>query len=207
MNGRWWACLAACLLAGCAGAARYAGGGQVYDFGLAKQGEADAARWVRIALEVKAPPWSDSPAIVYRLLYDDPLKLRSYVDSRWAAAPPLLLAQRWRQQLGFAGASGQTAAACLLRFELQEFSHVFDTPQHSRGVLHGRLALLDAGRRTIAERAFAEERPAASADARGGVGALLVAGDELGRQLAEWLNDLERQGAAGDCRATAARSR
>ncbi|MDS4014933.1 MAG: hypothetical protein RKP46_11355 [Candidatus Accumulibacter sp.] len=201
------ACLAACFLAGCANTARYAGGSQVYDFGLPARGLADTARWAPIALEVKGPAWIDSPAITYRLLYDDRLKLRGYVDSRWAAAPPLLLAQRWRQLVGLGGSSGQSAANCLLRFELEEFSHVFDTPQSSRGVLHGRFALLDARRRTIAEGALSEERPAVSADARGGVGALLAAADESGRQLAEWLNDLEKQGAAGDCRATAARSR
>lgn len=199
--------LVALLLTACASGGRHVATNPVYDFGLPKQRAVESARWASIALEVKASPWIDSPAVEYRLLYDDPLRLRSYADSRWVGSPPLLLGQRLRQELGFAGASGQSAANCLLRLELQEFSQVFDTPRSSRGVLHGQLALLDARRRTIAERAVNEERPAASADARGGVGALLAASDELGRQLAGWLNDLQRQGAAGDCRAMAENSR
>ncbi len=207
MKRRPYPWLAAFLLAACAGGGRYAATAQVYDFGLPKPRLAESGRWAAITLEVKASQWIDSPAIEYRLLYDDPLKLRSYADSRWVGAPPLLLGQSLRQQLGFVGAGGQNAANCLLRLELQEFSHVFHTPQSSRGVLHGQLTLLDARRRMIAERAVSGEQPAASADARGGVGALLAASDELGRQVAGWLNDLERHDAAGDCRATAESSR
>ena len=48
------------------------------------------------------------------------------------------------------------------------------------------------------------EQPAASADARGGVSALVLAGDALGRELAAWLNDQEKRGTLKSCRSTAA---
>jgi cholesterol transport system auxiliary component len=131
-------CLAACLLlAACAGGARNNTPAEVYDFGLPAARLAEGSGWSKLALEIRAAYWFDSPSIEYRLLYDDPLKLRSYAASRWAGAPGLLLAQHLRQQLGLLDSSGRTAVSCLLRLELQEFSQVFETPLLSRGVLQG----------------------------------------------------------------------
>ena len=118
--------LACFLLAACAGGPRNAPPAEVYDFGLPAPPLAKDGGWSKLALEVRAPYWFDSLSIEYRLLYDDPLKLRSYAGSRWAGAPGLLLAQRLRQQLGFLGGSGRTAVSCVLRLDLQEFSQVFD---------------------------------------------------------------------------------
>jgi cholesterol transport system auxiliary component len=133
--------LAVCLLVGCAENRRKTTIADVYDFGLPAERLAEVTGWSNVALEIRAPHWFDSVSIEYRLLYEEPLRLRSYSASRWAGAPGLLLAQRLRQQLGVAGAhAGQTAASCLLRFELQEFSQLFATPQDSRGLLQGRPA-------------------------------------------------------------------
>jgi len=116
-------CLAACaLLAACAGGTRNTRSAGTYDFGLPAARLATGASWSKLALEIRAPFWFDSLSIEYRLLYDDPLQLRSYAASRWAGAPGLLLAQRLRQQLGVLSGGGRTAVSCLLRLELQEFS-------------------------------------------------------------------------------------
>jgi cholesterol transport system auxiliary component len=204
---RWLIIFALCLLVGCAENRRPTTMGEVYDFGLPTERLAEGIRWSSVALEVRAPHWFDSPAIEYRLLYEEPLKLRSYSASRWAGAPGQLLAQRLRQQLGVVGANaGQTAASCLLRFELQEFSQLFATPQRSRGLLQGSAILLDARRRILAEKAFASEHASPSADARGGVMALAAASDALGRQLGDWLKDLEKRGTLTGCRLTAGES-
>lgn len=184
------------LLAACANGARNGAPAAVYDFGMPAARLADDGAWSRMAVEIKAPYWFDSLSIEYRLNYDDPLKLREYGGSRWAGAPALLLGQRLRQQLGTHGATSDTAVDCLLRFEVQEFSQVFDTPQQSRGVLHGNLTLLDGKRRPLAGRQIAIERASPSPDARGGVGALLAASDELGRQIAGWLDSLPPDAAA-----------
>jgi len=196
--------LAVCCLAACAGSARNASRIEAYDFGLPPRDLPGDGRWSSMALEVSVPSWFDSTGIEYRLLYENPLKLRSYVGSRWVAAPGLLLSQRLRQQLGSVGSSGHGVVNCLLRFELQEFSQVFDTPEHSRALLQGRASLLDRGRRGVVDRRVDIEQAATTPDARGGVLALVSVSDELGRQLAAWLNDLQKRGTLNGCRVTAA---
>ncbi len=184
--------LAALLLGGCAVSPENGRSMAVYDFGLPAARAGGEGEWPRIALEVVAPPWFDALNVDYRLAYDDPLKQREYAGSRWAGAPGVLLAQRLRQRLGMASSSGNAAASCLLRFELQEFSQVFDAPTQSRGVLQGTASLIDARKQRIAGKDFLIEKPAASQDARGGVDALVAAGSELASQLGAWLGALEK---------------
>jgi len=188
------------VLAGCALSPDDGRSVAVYDFGLPTARSGNDTEWPRVALEVVSPPWFDALNVDYRLAYDDPLKQREYSGSRWAGAPGVLLSQRLRQSLGMANASGNAAADCLLRFELQEFSQVFDSPVQSRGVLQG-ASLIDARKLRIAGKNFLIEKPAASQDARGGVDALVAAGSDLALQLADWLESLEKNSAAGLCQA------
>ncbi|MDR0439837.1 MAG: PqiC family protein [Candidatus Accumulibacter sp.] len=196
------AALFALALAGCAGVARDETPAAVYDFGQTAGAEsaefrADALAG-RLALEVGAAPWLDGRGIDYRLAYGDPLRRGQYADSRWAAPPAQLLAQQLRRQIGFAAADS-VAAACVLRVELQEFSHVFTLPSTSQGVLQGQISLIDAKRRLIAGRAVGIERPARESDAAGGVQALVETSAELGRQIAGWLDRLEQEGRLKGC--------
>ena len=191
--------LAASLLGGCAISPGNGRSPAVYDFGLPSARNGGEGEWPRIAL----PPWFDALNVDYRLAYDDPLKQREYSGSRWAGAPGVLLAQRLRQRLGMATSSGNAAASCLLRFELQEFSQVFDAPTQSRGVLQGTASLIDARKQRIAGRDFLIEQPAASQDARGGVDALVAAGSTLSSQLADWLGALDKSKAMAPCQLTA----
>ncbi len=187
------------LLSACVGGARNAPPVTLYDFGLPAEGIAGDGIQARLALEVRSPPWFDSLSVDYRLAYEDPLKPREYTGSRWAGTPASLLAQRLRQQLGMAGSSANTAVDCLLRFELQEFSQVFDSASKSRGVLEGVVSLIDGRRQVVAGRPVRIEKPAATQDAPGGVGALVAASDELGFELARWLSGLDRTGRAQSC--------
>ena len=173
------------LLGGCAVGARNSPPLAVYDFGLPAARLPAAENWPRVALDVRSPAWFDSLNIDYRLAYDNPLKRREYADSRWAGAPGVLLAQRLRQQLGTVNDSG--SSACLLRVELQEFSQVFASPQQSQALIQANVQLFDARRQLLAARQLAVEAPAASADAPGGVKALVSASDDFGVQLASWL--------------------
>ena len=195
--------LAASLLVACSGGLRSLQPTDSYDFGQPPTRLTDGSRWSGVALEIRMPYWFDALTIEYRLLYDNPLMLRSYAASRWAAAPGQLLAQRLRQQLGLSGARGRNVEACLLRIELQELSQLFATPQQSSALLQGQATLLDTRQRIIAEQVLQVERPAATADARGGVTAMAAASVELGRELLAWLNDVEKRGRLKDCRATA----
>lgn len=196
---RVWILLAVFFLNACVGGAKNVSPAVVYDFGLPATRLVTDGRWSRLALEVRSPPWFDSLNVDYRLAYDDPLKQREYAGSRWAGTPGVLLAQRLRQQLGAANATGNLAADCLLRVELQEFSQVFDSPQQSRGVLQGSVSLIDSRRQLITERQIAIDQPSLTADAQGGVNALVAASAEFGQQLADWIASLEKAGALKRC--------
>jgi cholesterol transport system auxiliary component len=142
-----------------------------------------------------------SAALLYRLAYDDPFQLRPYALARWSAPPGQLLAQRLRTVLSrdravlddaaAAGLARRTASVPLvLRVQVEEFSHRFDSANDSKGVLRLRCTLLEntaAGERFVAQRNFDVEQPAPSADAAGGVRALTAAVDAAARDIAAWL--------------------
>ncbi len=193
-------------LAACAGTGRTPTQVEVYDFGLPSTAQFASGQWSSVALEVRAPNWIDNTSVNYRLLYDDPLKWRTYSASRWAGPPSQLLAQRLRQQLTLAG-SGAHGVRCLLRIDLQAFVHVFVDPQRSRGEVHVQAGLFGADRRVLGEKKLAIGREAPSVDAPGGVFALVSASDELAQQLAQWLNDAEKHGRLNGCLAQAVTDR
>jgi cholesterol transport system auxiliary component len=144
----------------------------------------------------------ESTALLYRLAYDDPFQLRPYAFARWSAPPGQLMAERLRTLLGRERAVlVDSAAAALarrtgsvplvLRVQLEEFSHRFDSASDSMGVVRVRCTLLEntaAGERFVAQRSFDVERPAPSADAAGGVRALSAAADAAARDIATWLD-------------------
>lgn len=200
---RFFIGFAVALLGGCSIGARNAPPAVVYDFGLPAQRLSADHDWSGLVLDVRSPSWFDSLNVDYRLAYSDPLNRREYADSRWAGTPGVLLAQRLTQQLGTASAGGGAAAACVLRVEVQEFSQVFDSPQNSRALLQAGVRLIDGKRQLLAERQLLVDRPAASADAPGGVNALVAASSGFGEQLADWLADLEKRKILKRCRSTA----
>ena len=189
------------VLSACAVSPRNQAPSLTYDFGSPVSMLSQETSGAGVALEVRSPAWFDSLGIDYRLAYDDSLRLREYADSRWAVNPGVLLAQRLRQLLGFPVSAGGSAAECLLRVDLQEFSHVFDSHTASRGILQGELLLIDGKRKQLAARRFLIERIAASPDARGGVGALVSASKELGSLVSDWLAELRAKRGVGFCRA------
>ena len=193
--------LLALLVSACVGGgSRNASPSVVYDFGLPAMRLVGEDNWSGLALEVRSPVWFESLNVDYRLAYDDPLRHREYALSRWAGPPRALLTQGLKQQLGTVNAGGSPAANCLLRVELQEFSQVLDSPQSSRGVLQASVSLIDAQGQVIQELQVAIERPAPTADAQGGVNALVAAGTELGQQLVDWLASLGNDNVIAGCR-------
>jgi cholesterol transport system auxiliary component len=189
--------LVSAVLSACVGTSKSNSSTVVYDFGLPAARLLPEGAGPKLMLEVKSPGWFDSLNIDYRLAYEDSLKQREYAASRWAANPGVLLGQSLRQQLGMTNA---LAADCVLKVELQEFSQVFDTPQLSHGLLLASVSLVSTKRQLIAERQISLRHTAASADASGGVRALVAASGELGQQLADWLLALDKQGELVSCR-------
>lgn len=189
------------LLAACALGGRGSGApAAVYDFGPVAAQPAGGASWPQLALDVRVPEWLDASPIVYRLAYEDPLKLRQYAGSRWAGAPGRLIALHLQHRLGLQSAFAE-APACQLRLEVQEFSQIFDSERQSRAVLLARARLYDAKRRLLAEKDFSLESPAATADAHGGAAALAAAADRLGGELGVWLAIVGPAGYLNSCRA------
>jgi len=164
----------------------------LYDFGPARaRNQAQGLRHPLLVYDVNAPAWLDSPAIYYRLAYQDAARPQAYADSRWVGSPAELIAARVRASLAGSGKGGivhpadGTRAAYALRVELDEFTQVFDAPGDSRAVVRLRGSVL--GRSAlIAQRSFSVERPAATPDAEGGVRALIGAADEAVDQLVAW---------------------
>ena len=175
----------------------------LYDFGpvSAAIGAAAPTGTPLVLGEVDASSSLETTAMLYRLGYSDPFQLRPYAFARWSGQPAQLVRQRLREvlgrdrpviDLGAAGALARPSGAAprVLRMELEEFSHVFDTATESRGVVRLRGTVLEntpGGERLVGQRSFAADRPAPSADAPGGVRALTAATDAIAEDVARWL--------------------
>ena len=167
-----------------------------YDLG-APHGYAPNQPRIRASLlvhNIAAPAWLDTTAIVYRLGYRDAGRQQVYANSRWAATPGTLLAQRLRGRLAAASDGGIVNGAdnvrpdCTLRIELDDFSQVFDSAESSRVVVLARASLVNVGRRALqAQKSFSVERAAATANAEGGARALALASDELIEDVTAWV--------------------
>ncbi len=191
-----------CLfLASCYGAGKRGGDSAlaIYDFGPpVVEDRTVPGRRGDLSVEVRAPLWFDSLGIDYRLLYDEPKRLRDYTRSRWAGPPAQMVQQRLIQQLGLVPA-GQGRTRCVLRVDIDEFIQIFDAPTTSHGVIQGRVQLLDRSRTRLAGYELRIEKPAVSADARGGVAALTVAVDQLVADLLGWEQQLKSSDKAAAC--------
>ncbi len=160
-----------------------------------------AARPALVLADIESSGALDSSALLYRLGYDDVHQLRPYAHARWSAPPPQLIRQRLREQLardgpvldlGESSALARSAGAMprILRIELEEFSHYFETPAQSWGLVRLRATLLDntpAGERLLGQRSIVVRMPAPTPDAPGGVRALAAATDGAAEQIAQWV--------------------
>lgn len=186
--------LSLALLAGCAIGPQARVGTVNYDFGLARVDKDAQPRLHQnlVVAELAAPAWMDNSGIYYRLAYQDATRPQAYALSRWVMPPAALLGQRLRASIAranqagvFTGADG-VRAAYTLRLELEEFSQVFDAPDKSHALLRLRASLINQ-RSVVAQQSFELERAAPSANAEGGVRALIAASDAAGEKLIDWL--------------------
>ncbi len=134
-----------------------------------------------VLADIEASGALDGSSVLYRLGYADANQLRPYAHARWSAPPPRLVRQRLREQLsrerpvldlgeGAALARGSGAMPRVLRIELEEFSHFFESQTQSWGLLRLRATLMEstpAGEKLLAQRSLVVRQPAPSADATG----------------------------------------
>lgn len=192
------------LLAGCAGIVDKPVRPTLYDFGPGQVVAAVTQQPTRpplVLADVEAAGALDGSAVLYRLGYVDDHQLRPYSQARWSAPPPQLVRQRLREQIGRdrvvlnpgEGAALARSGGLLpraLRIELEEFSHLFQSPTQSVGLLRLRATLLEntaGGEQLLSQRNVVVQRPAPTADAAGGVRALTAAVDAAAAELVQWL--------------------
>ncbi|PKO41457.1 MAG: hypothetical protein CVU30_14285 [Betaproteobacteria bacterium HGW-Betaproteobacteria-3] len=99
------------------------------------------------------------------------------------------------------GAPVAPVAPRVLRVTLEEFSHLFETPERSVGLVRLRATVLEAtpgGERLLAQRSVIVQRPATQASAPGGVRALAAATDAAVAELALWLAQMPVSAGAGN---------
>ena len=154
--------------------------------------------------DVETAGVADTAAVTYRLLYADAQQLRPYAMARWVLPPGQLVRQRIREVLGRHRAILEADDALsqkrvdgrlprILRLQLEAFSQVFTSPAQSEGVLRLRATVVDhtpQGESLAGQRVFVLRRPAASADAAGGVQALAAATDAAAGEIGQWLAGL-----------------
>lgn len=157
-----------------------------------------------VLADIDAASSLDGSALLYRLGYADAHQVRPYAHARWSAPPPQLIRQRLREllsrerpvlDLSESAALARTGGTMprVLRLELEEFSHYFDSESRSWGLLRLHATLMEntpAGERLVAQRSLSVRQPAPTADAAGGVRALAAATDAAAQALGQWLRQV-----------------
>jgi cholesterol transport system auxiliary component len=190
--------LFAALLSACSSPAQRMA---VYDFGPGATAVLASKRMAPLApllmADVEAASALDSTAVLYRLLYADAQQLRPYAQARWSMPPAQLLRQRLRESLGqrrsvLSPVDAVAPGTLALRLELEEFSQLFEGAQSSAGLVRVRATLSRSGSppKPLAQTSFVVQRPAASADAKGGVQALAAASDAMVAEIDQWLQQV-----------------
>ncbi|SCK36248.1 cholesterol transport system auxiliary component [Variovorax sp. HW608] len=201
------ALLAALLMAGCGALPDKPARATLYDFGPGPVSAASARTGTPalqpLALaDIEANTRLDGTQMLYRLGYADANEVRPYGQSRWSQAPAQLFRQRLREALvATRPVLGPEESATIARTEgrmpdtlrvtLEEFSHFFESPSTSVGLIRVNATLIrtaPGGDRVLAQRSFTARQPAPSNDAPGGVKALAAASDAVVTDIVAWVS-------------------
>ncbi len=184
---------------------------EIYDFGpgLTQQVAAQPQKQlppIALADFTSAGVPEGRTSVLYRLAYSNAQQLYPYTLARWSQTPATLMQMAVRDRLsanraviyGDANIDQQMTGGkspTVLRAEVEEFSQVFNSEKDSVGLVRVRASLVDAhkaGDELIAQRVFVVQRPAASADAAGGVKALSDAATQAAQDIADWVTQSGR---------------
>ncbi|HEU4850592.1 MAG TPA: ABC-type transport auxiliary lipoprotein family protein [Telluria sp.] len=167
-----------------------------YDFGpLPATAPAMAAQLPPLVVpDVTGPPSLDHERMLYRLNYADPLQARYYAQNHWASTPLQLITQRIKARIAQSGAkvlstTDASNGVYLLRVDVDDFAHTFDSQTQSAGLLRLRASIFD-GSRFVDQKTFVHSAPAASANAAGGAHALAAATDAVTADIVAWIATL-----------------
>jgi cholesterol transport system auxiliary component len=179
------------LLAGCA--ANQAQSNALYDFGAPSNPVAAGAVPLAalVVTDVTGPAALDNERMFYRLNYSNPLQARAYANSRWNATPLQMITQRVKSRVAQSGvkvlsATDASSGVPLLRIEVDDFTHTFDSPSQSHGEVVLRASLFE-GHKLVDQKTFSRRTGSASADAAGGSLALAASTDAVAADILAWL--------------------
>ena len=180
----------------------------IYDFGpgqmqAAQPRDASQTSLAPIALaDFSAAGVPDGrTAVFYRLAYSNAQLLYPYIHARWSETPATLMQQAVRDRLtprraviyGDQNVDQQIKGGkspVIVRAEVEEFSHVFQSPSESVGLVRVRVSLVEslkAGDELLAQHVFVAQRPAQTQDAAGGTKALSEAALQVADEIAQWV--------------------
>ena len=182
------------LLSGCA--TDKAPRNATYDFGPAAISATTPAPTLGavgavVVTDVTGSAAFDSERMYYRLNYSNPLQARAYNNSRWAATPLQMITQRFKTRLSQSGAKVLTptdasSGIMILRTEVDDFTHNFDSVTQSYGQVVVRASLFQ-GHRLIDQKVLNRKTVSSTADAGGGARALATSTDAIAADLVAWL--------------------
>jgi cholesterol transport system auxiliary component len=137
----------------------------------------------------------DSERMFYRLNYADAQQAHSYANSRWSTNPLSMVTQRVKTRLAQSGmkvlsATDAAAGIPILRIEVDDFVHAFNSASQSEGQLVLRASLFN-GNTLVGQRTFSRATAATSADAAGGARALAASTDAVAADIGAWLATLD----------------
>ncbi|MBC7683924.1 MAG: membrane integrity-associated transporter subunit PqiC [Bdellovibrionales bacterium] len=182
------------LLSGCA--SEKAQSNLTFDFGPGSMGTpaAGVSAGALVITDVTGSAALDNEKMTYRLNYADALQARTYAHSRWSATPLQLVTQRLKTRIAQSGikvlsATDASAGVAIVRTEIDDFTHSFDSQSQSYGQLVLRASLFQ-GHKLIDQKTFVRKTAASSADAAGGARALAGSTDAVAADIVAWLATL-----------------
>ncbi|MGR8940343.1 MAG: ABC-type transport auxiliary lipoprotein family protein [Gammaproteobacteria bacterium] len=158
----------------------------LHDFGALNPPAQNRQRPASAEIKIDAPKWLKDNRIRYRLLYDQPTRVRYYTLDLWIAPPPELLKQYLAAELIDSGYS--------LALELQNFEQQFDAPGSASVLMRFSAAAYAAGgKNKLAGREFTLRSASVSPDAQGAVKGFAALAEQANRQLQAWLVNLAKR--------------
>ena len=186
---------AAALLAGCSTSSSKVTN-TTFDFGPVPLSAAAVRAPISavVVTDVTGSAAFDNERMYYRLNYADALQTRAYSNSRWGATPLQLITQRLKSRIAQTGAKVLTPTdasngVAILRTEIDDFTHSFDSVSQSHGLLVLRASLFNQ-HKLIDQKTFTRKVAAGSSDAAGGARALAAATDAVAADINAWLATL-----------------
>lgn len=160
----------------------------VYDLGMASRTGSAGLPLPTVQLgTVTESDWLSSTAMYYRLLYDDPQRLRSYVDSRWSGTPAELMEGRLELALAKIPDTLPSGGHYTLDVHMLTFEQDFSSPQAASVHLEVWVILRrSADQRRVAQRLFSYQK-SGTPDARGAAEGFSALSNVFTSSLLKWI--------------------